>query len=717
MGLIASSIAQARLAGEMQDKDFFPGLGESIDDVPPSQMEDMHTAVRIFSKAYKAIVEAQKQGDPIPKITVYGDFDTDGITATAIMVDWLRDTIGAENVLYYCPTRKEGHGPNYRALDALIKEGAGTFIFVDCAIGSHEEIAYLNKKDHDVIILDHHEVDEEMGVPQVRISSKIKAEVAAVDPARPDDLSGLHGISGAAVAYQFIRKVQQWEEYQKDYKWIDDHLVLPPQKMGAEELRQRYKPSVTLSTVADVMPLNRYNRSFVAQGLALLQMMREGSLENALPGLNYFIQLAMPRYQQINARNKSIDPEIKLRNKEAQYLNPDAVVAKNIGFDLGPLLNSANRMHHLMTQNELDLIPESQGRVGEPNLALEMLLSQDADAVRSLFSILQQWNSQRKKTVEEWMQNVGEQTTISEQDNVIWYIDETGTMPGGIAGLLAGKLSDTYGRPAVVGAIRSGRASASARAPWGADIGHALRVAMQENNIAGRTGGHAGAAGFNSVPPEELDTFRSAVNRQLKSYRTPAFRVDGILPADRLQDIGQLAEQLSLMEPFGEGNRAPIFLIANAQFIYPEPKEEVGQVDAEKPKRPHQFYTVGDGEGHEASAVIWNVADKPQLRDMLNLIYAEARNREELHSQPLQMLAELEKYFDKGEAKYRLLPIDILPVPLQPNMNGPDRWVTDVAVEQQWNVVDAEYSSNIARVANKWQELWDQTPRSEPSAA
>ena len=199
----------------------------------PFLLRDMDKAVARIEQA----VEAEEQ------IVIYGDYDVDGISATAILYECLSSQ-GA-HVRCKLPTRGSGYGLTRQALDALKQKGFALVITVDNGISALEEAAYARELGLDLVITDHH-------LPGARLPEA----VAVVDPKREDDGSPFKDLCGAGVAFKLCAALEGCDP---------------------AELLEMYGEFVALGTVADVMPLVGENRVLVREGLALLQdTMRPG---------------------------------------------------------------------------------------------------------------------------------------------------------------------------------------------------------------------------------------------------------------------------------------------------------------------------------------------------------------------------------------------------------------------------------------------------------
>ncbi len=214
------------------------------------------------------------------KIIVYGDYDVDGVTATAMMVEILQSFNG--NAAPYIPNRfEEGYGLNKKAIKFLADEGAKVILTVDCGIRSPKEARLARKLGVDLIITDHH-------YPK----GDLPSAYAVVCPKQENDLYPYKDLAGVGVAFKIAQGL--FIKNGKDVRKADDWLDL-----------------VALGTVADILPLTGENRVMVKQGLKRMQLgYREGL--NALAGV---------------------------AGKNILTVN-----ASDIGFILGPRLNAAGRM-------------------------------------------------------------------------------------------------------------------------------------------------------------------------------------------------------------------------------------------------------------------------------------------------------------------------------------------------------------------------------------
>lgn len=204
----------------------------------PAHLLDMSVAVDRLVAAVRA-----KQ-----KISVFGDYDVDGATSSALLKRYFR-ALG-QDVRVYIPDRlKEGYGPTIPALDQLKSEGADVVITVDCGIASYEPLSHAKATGLDVVVLDHHVA--EAGLPEA---------VAVVNPNRLDETSACGQLAAVGVTFLFLVALNRGL---RDAGYFSDAGLEEPNLMQWLDL-------VALGTVADVVPLTGVNRALVVQGIKVM---------------------------------------------------------------------------------------------------------------------------------------------------------------------------------------------------------------------------------------------------------------------------------------------------------------------------------------------------------------------------------------------------------------------------------------------------------------
>jgi single-stranded-DNA-specific exonuclease len=261
-----------------QDAEYFLRAQLTFDD-NPFLMKDMHKAVERIQRAIKANEQ----------IAIYGDYDVDGVTSTALLVQALRALGG--NAREYIPNRfEEGYGLNVEALDTLKAEGVSLVISVDCGIRSPAEADHAKTIGLDLIISDHHEPSGE--IPQA---------LAVINPKQPGDEYPEKYLAGVGIAYKIAQALHQ------TLSGLDT-----PQNQRLLDLQpESLLDLVALGTVADLAPLTGENRHLVRGGL---RQMRNSARQGLL--------------------SLAAVSDISLAK----------VTAINIGFGLGPRLNASGRL-------------------------------------------------------------------------------------------------------------------------------------------------------------------------------------------------------------------------------------------------------------------------------------------------------------------------------------------------------------------------------------
>lgn len=447
----------------------------------PFRLKDMHLAV-------PRILRAIEKGEPI---CVYGDFDADGITATALLVSALQRA-GAQ-VGGYIPDRvDEGYGLNVEAIERISQE-AGLLITVDCGIRSIEEVSAARRLGMDVIVTDHHSVGKDL-----------PPALAVINPRRGDDRTTFDSLAGVGVAYRLAQGVLRAVS-QKPHSALSEEQ--------ATELETELLDLVALGTIADMMPLVGENRSLVRRGLAQLS-------QGQRVGLFALMEVA--------------------------GLQPSAVDSTSVSFRLAPRINAA-------------------GRLSNAQLAYKLLRSDEYSRAYDLAAQLEAMNRERQQLT------IDAQLLAEQQLG-----DMAGGMPpilitasekfrSGIVGLVAGRLADQYYRPAVVVEQGPETSRGSARSIDEFDITDALD---QLGHLLVRHGGHSRAAGF-TVANERYDEFVESLTQlatdALKSIPDlrPRMMVDAQVAWDDL--TWGLQAQLSRLEPLGQANDPPLFLVRDCR--------------------------------------------------------------------------------------------------------------------------------------------------------
>lgn len=457
------------------------------------------------------------------QIAVFGDYDVDGSSSAALLVDFLTG-IGRPPRVYIPDRMSEGYGPNAPALLQLQKEGASLVLTVDC--GAAAVLALTAAKDAglDVVVLDHHAVET------------LPPAVAQVNPNQPGDTSGLGHLCAAGVTFLFLVALNR---ALREDGWYGASNIAEPDLMRLLDL-------VGLATVCDVVPLVGVNRAFVRAGLARLSKLER-------PGFAALASLC------------------KISGPPTPY---------HLGFVIGPRINAG-------------------GRVGRCSLGVELLTAQDGEAAMALAQALDQHNRERQALESMILDEAMAMAAL--QDNAPFVLAaESGWHPG-VVGIVAGRLKDRFGKPALVVGFEGGEGRGSARSVPGIDIGAAVRAA-REAGILSAGGGHAMAAGF-SLAEDRLDAFRAF----LATYFADT---DGALAAAQELDLDamvspagatpRLVEDIARIGPFGAGNAEPLVALADLQLTF---ADVVG--------KDHVRLRLKGGDGASLEAIAFRAASGP----------------------------------------------------------------------------------------------------------
>ena len=270
---VSELLAKILLNRSFEDKEGIDNfLHPKIDKLYDSfLMNDMQVAV-------DTIVEACENKE---KITIYGDYDVDGITSVAVLKMFFAD-MGVE-AEHYLPSRlEEGYGLNNNALDKIVANGTKLLITVDCGISAYEEIEYANSIGLKVIVTDHHEC------PEV-----LPNAIAVVDAKRPDSTYPFNSLAGVGATFKLIQAISY--------------------KLGFDRKRYlKYLDIVALGTIADIVPLVDENRIIVNFGLILMKQTRNIGLQALI--------------------------------KVSGYDKEDSLNSTAVSFGLAPRINASGRM-------------------------------------------------------------------------------------------------------------------------------------------------------------------------------------------------------------------------------------------------------------------------------------------------------------------------------------------------------------------------------------
>ncbi len=467
-------------------------------------LENVGIDIGQVKKGLKRIKKAIEHKE---KIVVFGDYDVDGITGTAILWETLF-SLGAD-VMPFIPSRvEEGYGLSLKGIEncKLQIENLSLIITVDNGIVANEAVNFAKENGIDVIITDHHTVGKKL----------------------PDALAIIHTtkLCGAAVAFLLSREVrnvilgseatpESTLRLRSGEKPHPSLLLKGEGKLplllgeGGGEVKSEHLALVALATVADLVPLTGANRTLLKFGLEALK-------KTTRPGL-----LALFEEAQIDRENLDV------------YA---------IGHVIGPRLNAMGRMESAMD-------------------SLRLLCTKDNMRARVLANKLGVTNRERQVLTKSLGEHAiaafsNKPLAISEKKKLLFIADDS--YEQGIIGLVAGKLVEEFYRPAIVLAKGEKYSKASARSVSGFNIIEFIRSA---SHLLVDAGGHPMAAGFTVETEKILElqkVLEDLAEEQLHDgLLTRILKIDSEIPLDLVSQ--ELFNELQKLGPFGMANFEPIF--------------------------------------------------------------------------------------------------------------------------------------------------------------
>ena len=281
------------------------------------------------------------------KIGVFGDYDVDGATSTAVLGRYF----GELEIPYeiYIPDRKtEGYGPSIKGFNELIESGVKIIFTVDCGTLSFEAIEYAKNKNIDVIVLDHHQ--SEIKLPKAH---------AIVNPNRLDDKSNLNYLCAAGVAFMFLISINS---QLRSIKWFDQNFKKEPNLLN-------YLDLVSLGTVCDVVPLTGLNRAIVKQGLKVLKTKKNLGLKTLMDVCKVESNLSIYHLGYV------LGPRINAGGRVGKCSHGANLLLNSNSKDVFKIaieLNEYNKERQMLEKDLLDkILKEGRGNIDEPVLVLE----------------------------------------------------------------------------------------------------------------------------------------------------------------------------------------------------------------------------------------------------------------------------------------------------------------------------------------------------------
>ena len=480
---------------------------------------------RLLPDAEAALRRVSEARARCERILVYGDFDADGLTGLSILVLALR-SLGTD-VAPYVPERLgDGHGLSLRAIERAAGEGRTLIVTADCGTSSAAEIELARSRGIDVLVTDHHHA-----------ATWPAAAVAVVNPVRDDSTYPERSLTGAGVAWKVAHLLIG--ELGGEGRLAGSDAAAAGGGLALPQVVREMADLALIGTVADVAPILGENRSIARLGLEQLRI-------GARPGLAALLERA--------------------------GVVPDGLDLDDIGFAIAPRLNAA-------------------GRMGEAVRAADLLLASDPAVAAELAEEIEKANLDRREITRHALVEARRELGLGPgRDAAPNPADDAtdspttapadlpaallvrGEWPVGIIGLIAGRLAEDLGRPAVVATTLdagAGTLRASCRSGGALNLAEAL-IACGDLLI--RHGGHKAAAGFDIAADrwsEFAARFLAIAAAEVRPSVPPELTVDLVLPGDSVDY--DLVREIGLLAPTGAGNPAPSLVVTGLTVLRVRP--------------------------------------------------------------------------------------------------------------------------------------------------
>ena len=408
------------------------------------------------------------------KISIFSDYDVDGACAAAICKKFLSQFDIEVNV--YIPNRlNEGYGLNQVAIDKIMTFSQNILV-LDCGSNNIQEQEYIINKGGNIMIIDHHECEVFFD------------QAIVVNPKTPQDQSDLDDLCATALTFL----VMVYLKHENVFPNVD---VL------------QYLDLVALATICDLVPLSDINRSFVKQGLKVINS------DNVNKGIQTLI-------------NQS-----KIKQKISEY---------HLGYILGPRINAG-------------------GRMGESLLGFNILSSDNIHQALQLAQIIESHNQNRQSIQAKIVKSINLQE--SEDKSINFFFDKKWHI--GIVGIIAGRLMRLNNKPSFVMTSSNDFVVGSGRSLGEKNIGQLMMIAAEKGIII-KGGGHAKACGF-TLREDQIPEFKNYLYEETKNISISNKKYyESTIDLNVINE--QLLNDLDLLSPFGQKNPEPIFRAENVKI-------------------------------------------------------------------------------------------------------------------------------------------------------
>ena len=468
--------------------------------INPFRMKDMDKAV---DRIKRAIEKSEK-------ITIYGDYDVDGVTSVCALYLYLKSR-GA-TVDFYIPNRSgEGYGVSTGAIDGIKENGTKLIITVDTGVTANEEVAYAKQLGIDFVVTDHHECRADLPLAE-----------AVVNPHRPDCEYPFKELAGVGVVFKLLCA-------------FEERVVGHDRRRATYNVIKEYADLISIGTIADVMPIKEENRIIVKYGLDMIE-------NTTRPGLLALIDAASGR----DARR----PDRSARKKKKVKIS-----SSFIGFTLAPRINAA-------------------GRVRSATVAVELFLSDNYNDAMKIATELCDANKERQAEENTITQEAYKKIDSIDIDRSPVIVLDANDWHHGVIGIVSSRITEKYSRPSILVSFEGNGETpspddvgkGSGRSIKGLNLVDAL---CHCSELLVKFGGHELAAGL-SVTRGNLPLFREKINEYARENLSDNDMIP-VIEADmeiEFSDISlRLVESIRQLEPFGVSNPVPLFIARGLQLV------------------------------------------------------------------------------------------------------------------------------------------------------
>lgn len=471
----------------------------------------MHSPL-LLKDVEKAVERIQLALENNERIVIYGDYDVDGVTSVTMLYLYLKN-LGAQ-VSYYIPNRiGEGYGLSIDAIQMLAAYDVSLIITVDTGVTAVKEVEFASSLGIDVIVTDHHECQ-----------SILPDAIAVVNPHRSDCNYPFKFLAGVGVIFKVICAFEILNFYGGDRE-----------AEAVKSIYYRFADLAAIGTIADVMPITDENRMIVKFGLAMIEKTERIGLKALMEAASW-------------GANPNVRPVVENSNKRNK---PRKINSTYIGFTLAPRINAA-------------------GRISSATKAVELLLADDKDTAERLAYELCEINYRRQieenKIAEEAYKKIESELDLNSQKVIVVSDDE---WMQGVIGIVSSRITDKYGLPSILISFDGTYEKIQSEFDIGKGSGRSIKgfnlveALSHSQELLVKFGGHELAAGL-SIRRKDISEFRQKINE----YADNKLHEDDLcvrVEADRELNIAdlsiQLVREISLLEPFGNMNPTPNFII------------------------------------------------------------------------------------------------------------------------------------------------------------